>query len=70
MLNYVNSVFCAYNSIENNFIIKMRQDEPIDPNDPNSQPINNDIVSIVISRELAMKLAQSINILCKESNQP
>ena len=68
MLNYVNSIFCAYNPVENNYVIKMRQDEPIDPADPDAKSVSTDISSVVISRELALQLAQNITVLCKQDN--
>lgn len=63
MLNYVNSLFCAYNPIERNLVIKMRQEEPADPSVPDHPVSINDVTSVVISRELALRLAENINEL-------
>ena len=67
MLNYVNSIFCAYNAVENNIVIKMRQEEPGDPDFPEEKPVSTDIISVVMSRELASKLAQNINMLFEQT---
>lgn len=67
MLNYVNSIFCAFNPAENNLVIKMSQDEPIDPNNPDSRPCNTEISSVVLSKDLALKLAENISLICNQN---
>ena len=64
MLNYVNSIFCAYNELEKNLIIKMRQEIPADTGEENPGVETQDIISIVMSRELAMRLVDNINTIC------
>lgn len=66
MLNYVNTIFCAFNPVEKNLVIKLGQEEPADPNNQSAKAVNSEITSIVISKDLALKLAENITILCNE----
>lgn len=66
MLNYVNSFFCSYNNVEKNLIIKMSQIEPGETPDSNAAPITTEISSIIVSRDLALKLAESINTILNQ----
>ena len=63
MLNYVNSFFCAYNNVEKTLVIKMSQIEPGETNDSNVSPITTEISSVVVTRDLALKLAENINLV-------
>lgn len=66
MLNYVNSIFCAFNPIENSFVIKMSQEEPVDQNSPDQKPVSTEITSIVMSKDLALRMAENISNICKQ----
>jgi hypothetical protein len=63
MINYVNKIACAYNNIEKNFVLRMLQEEPADVDHPEEPHCVNEIVSVVISQELALKMAENITSL-------
>ena len=61
MLQFVDSFYCAYNTQKGNYVIKLRQEEPIE-NIPGSEPTvqTNEIASIILDKECALTLANAI----------
>lgn len=62
MLQYVNSFACTIDRDQKNFIIHLRQNEPIVPDDDSEEIglIPNEIINIIMDESCAEGLANSI----------
>ena len=62
MLQYVDSFFCTYNSLKKNYVIRLRQEEPVqETSDSQNVTIQtNEVGNIVLSEACAMELAHAI----------
>ena len=69
MLQYVDSFYCAYNSTNHNVVIRLRQEEPFENDqDGNVRSKTNDVDNIIMSRNCAEQLANSLLQLLSEDN--
>ena len=68
MLQFVDSFYCAYNQPKGNYVIKFRQEEPIE-NGPDADPgvQTNEIASVNMDKDCAVELARAILQFHEES---
>lgn len=67
MLHYVDSFFLTRNSSKKTYVIRFRQEEPIENSESESIDIQtNEVANIMLDQECALQLASSILELCKE----
>lgn len=61
MLQFVDSFYCAYNPQKGNYVIKLRQEEPLE-HGPNSEVTmqTNEIANIILDKDCALTLAKTI----------
>ena len=61
MLQYVDSFFCTYNEAKEAYVLRLRQEEPMEGDTPDKLTIQtNEIANIIIDKRCAVELARSI----------
>ena len=73
MLQFVDAFYCTYNQQKEKYVLKLRQEEPVDGNPGEEITIKtNEIANVILDKECAVELANAILQLYEnaESNLP